>query len=363
MVYYFIKALVHRPAACYGAPNVAGPSILALADSSKHIVQILQLLDERRLSLSLSINRTELVYLAGLGLLWQNVDLKRDGKLVKESQRLLSDVIEQLEAESSAAAAEFSMLSNPHGEGVSRSSSKSGSEASPKSRSTEMTAAQQKVKSRPSVDGDTRTPARKSESSGRRATIATASPVTHSHAVYQLPPADVDRRHSGDLSGDHNFNVFEIDLNAVREVPKPSVSPEDWEFILSNIDRGQGNIYDGIYGGQECIDGPSHFPSLVSPEARSAPAPGHPMTRPGVGGAAASPPHGQSPTAWSASSTDLTTHSYPDLVGPQSASSYSEPSLSGCGDDLPAPGIAIPALDDELGDLGFFDGWDPRLVA
>src|SRR5467141_1261126 len=104
--------LIHRPAACFGHPEVASPSILALSDSSKHIIQILQLLDERRMSLSFCVNRTELIFLSGLGLLWQTIGLERNSKLVKESRNSLSAVVDQLKAESSEAAAEFGVIIN-----------------------------------------------------------------------------------------------------------------------------------------------------------------------------------------------------------------------------------------------------------
>lgn len=112
LVYYFIRSLIHRPAVCFAEESLRSASVLALSDSSKHIVQILELLDERRLCLSFSISLKELVLFSGLGLLWQILGVKRDSKLAKESQKLLATVVEQLESTSSAAAAEFGTLAN-----------------------------------------------------------------------------------------------------------------------------------------------------------------------------------------------------------------------------------------------------------
>ncbi|KAJ6181023.1 hypothetical protein N7519_011484 [Penicillium mononematosum] len=112
LVYYFIRSLIHRPAVCYADETLRSASILALSDSAKHIIQILELLEERRLCLSVCINRKELIFFSGLGLLWQMLDVKNDSKLAKDSQKLLGTVMQYLQSESSAAAAEFGTLSN-----------------------------------------------------------------------------------------------------------------------------------------------------------------------------------------------------------------------------------------------------------
>ena len=45
--------------------------MVALASSSKHIIQIVQLLEERRMSFSFCLNKNELLLLAGFGLLYR----------------------------------------------------------------------------------------------------------------------------------------------------------------------------------------------------------------------------------------------------------------------------------------------------
>lgn len=52
------------------------------------------------------------MFTSGLGLLWQNTGLKRESKLLKECQKLLTAVIDQLEPESAQAAAEFSSVAS-----------------------------------------------------------------------------------------------------------------------------------------------------------------------------------------------------------------------------------------------------------
>ena len=80
---------------------------MALAASSKHIIQIVQLLEERRMSFSFCINKNELLLLSGFGLLFQGLNLDRKGKLIQDSQRLMCSVIEILERNKAPGAAEF----------------------------------------------------------------------------------------------------------------------------------------------------------------------------------------------------------------------------------------------------------------
>ncbi|KAL1969480.1 hypothetical protein VTN77DRAFT_8918 [Rasamsonia byssochlamydoides] len=399
MVYYFIRSLIHRPAACFGSPNVASPSILALSDSSKHMIQILQLLDERRLTLSLGINRGELVFLSGLGLLWQNMGLKRDSKLVKESQKLLSVVIDQLELESPPAAAEFSVLANlvTGASGDKRETPSTQPQnaqlPAPTTKASSPKKPLQSLRSRLSTSVTSGKPA-KPDSPSRRATIANASPLApqrqlgspnqtyHSSQSPQVPNSHhlpSDKRRSVDISVDHNnLNYYPLGPDNVRtmscsDLPKTSMSTADWEFILSDMDRGHSNIFNGIYGGQECVEDHGPFASLTV---------GYHHQHSQTGALYTVRPDRQSsqdlsPEAWSASSGEL---SHGNGTAPQSVLSYSEESLGSVEDaslppdvglqhanglDLadPLKGIMIPAADDDFNDLGLFDGWDNRLVA
>lgn len=80
---------------------------MALAGSSKHIIQIVRLLEERRMSFSFCLNKNELLLLSGFGLLFQGLDLDRNGKLIQDSQRLMCSVVEILERNKAAGAAGF----------------------------------------------------------------------------------------------------------------------------------------------------------------------------------------------------------------------------------------------------------------
>ncbi|KAI9803081.1 MAG: hypothetical protein M1833_001151 [Piccolia ochrophora] len=86
------------------APILSASSLLAIADSSKHIIQIFQLLEERRLSLSFCMNKNEILILSAFGLLLQALDLNHDSKVFKDAQKSLSAVLDLLEGTSSSVA-------------------------------------------------------------------------------------------------------------------------------------------------------------------------------------------------------------------------------------------------------------------
>lgn len=83
---------------------------MALAAAHKQIVQILQLLEERSLGFSHCINKNELLLTSGVGLLVQSLDLDREGKLLKDSQRLVCQVIGLLDKRNAPGAIDFKHL-------------------------------------------------------------------------------------------------------------------------------------------------------------------------------------------------------------------------------------------------------------
>lgn len=74
----------------------ASQALLAVGESSKHIVQIIQLLEERSMSFSFCLNKTDVLVLCGTSLLYQSLDLKQESKLMKDAERLVNDVIKLL---------------------------------------------------------------------------------------------------------------------------------------------------------------------------------------------------------------------------------------------------------------------------
>jgi hypothetical protein len=102
--------LIHRPAIGSSLGHKTSSSIISLADSSKHIIQIIQLLEERSMSFSFCLNKNEMLTLCGLSLLYQGLDLKQEGKLMQDGQRLVRIVIRYLEKADAPGAADFKRL-------------------------------------------------------------------------------------------------------------------------------------------------------------------------------------------------------------------------------------------------------------
>ena len=107
LTFHHIRTLIHRPLACSSMGNRASISIVALAQSSKHIVQIVQLLEERRMSFSFCLNKNHILTMAGFGLLFQTIDFDRKGKLIQDSERLLCSVASILERNCAPGTREF----------------------------------------------------------------------------------------------------------------------------------------------------------------------------------------------------------------------------------------------------------------
>ncbi|KAJ5793738.1 hypothetical protein N7457_000337 [Penicillium paradoxum] len=402
LVYYFIRSLIHRPAVCYADENLRSPSVLAVSDSAKHIIQILELLDERRLCLSVSINKKELVFFSGLGLLWQMLDVKSDSKLAKETQKLLGTALQYLRFESSAAATEFGVLSN------SLVALDGGRRPSTGKHAQEMVAPTQKPSKSPKKHlqalksrlistsiREKQPPTQPSPQSSRRNTVSGATPPLAAQAIRSpswssLPPSQPD--HIQDLIPAAHYltekgqSPLDLPMNPHLAPPMsydhprsmscstpsdPSagaITMADWEYVLSDMDRGYSNIFTGIYGGKECGEDPGPFASITAEYTGK---PNDPSL--------VNPPkvdiQGLSPEAWSASSGDFApTHEHTT----QSVLSYSGESMGSAEEPLARYGdvrvcheemngldpfhtFAMP-VEDEVDEFSLANGWDRRLA-
>lgn len=279
---------------------------MILADASKHIIQIIQLLEERRMSFSFCLNKNEILILSGFGLLFQGLDLNRHGKLIKGSQRLVCSVIEILERASAPGAGEFkkvacSMISI---ERFAKDSSAStvlqrrseGPMPAPQDTIKSARKQLQAIASRFSF-GATRS-AKQEQTSSRRATIPEIAPgktVVFARQDSQLsissarsepaighggrqdsicpsmlahpdsamvqggrrrtPAQPEQRNHMTTTLEGPNLDYLHFGNDPVPTYPisqnsnKASVSTTEWERLLGSLDSCQSNIYDGIYGG------------------------------------------------------------------------------------------------------------------
>ncbi|RYP67155.1 hypothetical protein DL771_007383 [Monosporascus sp. 5C6A] len=97
LAYYYIRTLIHRPAITSSLGVKAAPSLIAVGESSKHIIQIVQLLEERNMSFSFCLNKADVLVLCAMSLLYQSLGLGYESKLIKDIERLFSAVVEILD--------------------------------------------------------------------------------------------------------------------------------------------------------------------------------------------------------------------------------------------------------------------------
>ncbi|KAK4657918.1 DNA-binding transcription factor cat8 [Podospora pseudocomata] len=93
LAYYYIRTLIYRPAVTSSLGPKAAPALLSVGESSKCIIQIIQLLEERSLSFSFCLNKYDTLILCGMVLLFQTLDLKPDSKVLKDHEKLVNAVI------------------------------------------------------------------------------------------------------------------------------------------------------------------------------------------------------------------------------------------------------------------------------
>lgn len=96
LVYHYIRALIQRPAIIAPLGNRTSSAMLVHANSCKRIVQIVQLLEERGLTLAFCFNKDEVLVLAGVGLLFQRLQLEPSSKILKDNQRSVVAIVDVL---------------------------------------------------------------------------------------------------------------------------------------------------------------------------------------------------------------------------------------------------------------------------
>ncbi|KAF2029250.1 transcriptional activator protein-like protein acu-15 [Setomelanomma holmii] len=294
LAYHHTRSLIYRPVVVANLGDKGSSAVVAVGGACKHIIQIVQLLDERKLSLSFCLNRNEILVQAGFGLLYQTLDLARDGKLIKDCNRLVCFVMDMLESGNAAGYTDFrrigcTLVAVPRVEQMavpplSRHNPESHMGApSDTFRATQKTMKAIAARFSPGAIKNNR----HEPQQARRATVPTISPNIGAHAnpsstslssvrsephtarsepilsplshraSFSMP--DNKRRPSQQLvqANQHknidylsfaNDPLASYALNANQGV-KSEVSSSDWERLLSSLDNGQTNIYDTIYGG------------------------------------------------------------------------------------------------------------------
>ena len=97
LAYYYIKTLILRPAVGSTLGPKAAPALMSISESSKHIIQIIQLLEERSMSFSFCLNKADVLVVCGMTLLYQTLELKPESKLFRDDERLVNAVIRTID--------------------------------------------------------------------------------------------------------------------------------------------------------------------------------------------------------------------------------------------------------------------------
>lgn len=312
LTYHYIRALIHRPAICapIGAQS-SSSSMIALAGSCKHMIQIIQLLDERSLSFTCCLNRDEVLVLAGFGLLFQGLNLDSNSKILKDNSKMIRSAVHMLHKTNAPRAVEFERVTNafipalkspvaPKAKmpTLSRHNSDGGSSLQhsclPSSTKQQLKA----IASRFSGNGSFKTPSLNAVDGSRRATLPTISLHPHSPQTQSQPslqpsssaaastsrseparsPVDMYSRPASTVTSvrppappprlkpkarvatkhpNLDYLCFGNDPEGTQtnsHVPpaepiKTEPGPTDWEKLLGNLDNGETNIYDACYGG------------------------------------------------------------------------------------------------------------------
>lgn len=346
----------------------AAPSLLSVADSSKRIIQIAELLEERSLSFSFCANRGDLLALCAMTLLYRDVDLKPSSKLMRDDERLVNSVIKTLDSGRAAGSVELrkvaSMLisvdgtprasssptsrksssSNPGGKsgsaGHSGKKSVSGSsshekEVRHKERGRRMTMPE--ATAAEPLFSDAQMGRQSFDSATSDAALATADPMTLQQLAGSNPMLtammasrpnldylSLGNTPSGSRSGSPGRArqqsapslVSQAGNNAMA-AKMTGVSSSEWEALLGSMDGGMNNVYHAIYGGSVLAGEPS-----LSTKCND----------------------------WSPNSWDLTSFNIGDMnqngEGPQSVLSISEESLSSGEEVAPSElGLSVGSVD------------------
>ncbi|KAK2004207.1 fungal-specific transcription factor domain-containing protein [Colletotrichum falcatum] len=96
LAYYYTKTLIFRPAVGSSLGHKAAPALMSIAESAKRMVQIVQLLEERNMTYSFCLNKTDTLVLCCITLLYQTFELKQNSKMLKDVERLVNSVLQIL---------------------------------------------------------------------------------------------------------------------------------------------------------------------------------------------------------------------------------------------------------------------------
>ncbi|KHN95083.1 Transcriptional activator protein acu-15 [Metarhizium album ARSEF 1941] len=339
LAYYYIRTLIYRPAVGSSLGPKAAPAMISIADSSKRIIQIIQLLEERNMSFSFCLNKFDLLALCGLTLLYQVVDLKADSKLSRDIEKLVNFAIKSMNHAKAPGCIDLARIAGnfirvdehpsplPPLATMAPSSQRSSSEGSKKKPDLEeehggkcrMAVADVHVaepdfypRLRQSLDGATSSETWRNHQ-GRRLSLSQPSSVSNNVPISRVIPnldylsLNNTPSHTGPSSQGGKYHMQASGLpaspssqltgSADPAAKMAVVCNSEWEALLGSMDN---NVYDAIYGG-------ASLPSEAMPANPNS--------------------AGWSPDSWDMNSTDVG-DSGRNPQPPQSVLSMSDDSLS-----------------------------------
>jgi hypothetical protein len=402
LAYYYMRTLIYRPAVTSTLGPKAAPAMIAVSESSKHMIQIIQLLEERNMAFALCLNKADTLVLCGMVFLYQTIDLKQDSKLLRDNERLINDVVKAADQAKAPGCYDLKRvagmlvtLDEPPAQNLptpprnspdtclgigaaQRTSPTATHKAHPtlgrhlaaSMSETDLLAQQEKlrrmsmptprgehppVRPRGSFDAPRPPPLaqrdhRLSLSQAHAAQVAMLARLSMSPSLKQQPPdyfhlESQSQPSSPDQGRPHPAITQAQQAQIYAQLQKgSSVSTAEWEALLGSIEGGELNVYDAIYGGPGLTLAETPVSATASTPSTTATAP-----TPTATAAAASLPtpatvNGAAGAPWSSpNSWGITGFNLGDF-GSATGSSHSVVSLSedglSSGDELVSVGSA-----------------------
>lgn len=288
----------------------AAPALITVGEASKHIIQIVQLLEERSMSFAFCLNKSDLLILCGMVLLYQSVDLKQDSKVLKDNGRLVNVVIKVVDKARAPGSYDFRRVAGmlitvdePSPQSLPTPPRKNSDAciAPPQHRTspgvptkgqaaiarhpngsiseTDLLLQQEKLR-RMTIPGHHSHPQRPSRSSfdGSRPNLSLSqrdhrSSLTHAQAAQAALIARTSSTRSQPSS------PVQMRQNAQQQqlYAQKGMSSAEWEALIGSLEGGPGqmNVYDAIYGGPglDSIGSATSAASITSEAAASATTP------------------------------------------------------------------------------------------
>lgn len=349
MTYYYIRSLIYRPAVGSTLGSKAAPALMSIAESSKHMIQITQLLEERNLSFSFCLNKCDMLAMCALTLLYQVIGLKPQSKMMKDNERLVNVVVKMLDQQKAPGFIDLrkaaQLLISVDGSSTGSASPSLQKASSPSKMSSSHGRRKSGSSSRrmtvPNLPGAAEslveTATRKSfEIAHPEAGINAQDPLslglsdgmtpssTSSASKTNLDYLSLGNTPSGSRPATPNrsrqrsaptllAHQTQVMSNAQLAAKMAGVASSEWETLLGTMENGINNMYDAIYGGATLISEPALSATTGSSE-------------------------------WSPDSWDLSGFNLGDFGttadAPQSVLSISEESLSS-GEDLATSDLSL----------------------